>query len=248
MGVMLGEQLALDLRLHAQFSFESFFATPDSIVVPSLRRIADNADEAEHQVFLHGVSASGKTHLLHALCHAVHAAQRTSVYLPLAEFATTEHPASIVEGLHRLSVIALDDLHCVMGHARWEQALFSLINRTRDAGGRLVFAARQPPEALHCHLPDLRSRLGWGPIFRLEPPDETLLRPLLQHRAAQRGLRLSDSVLDYVLRYHNRDLVFLLDLLEQLDRATLAAKRPLTVPFVRAHLRQNDHAHSRKPS
>lgn len=246
MGVMLGEQLALDLRLHEQFSFESFFAAPDSIVVPSLRQIAHNATEAEHQIFLHGVSASGKTHLLHALCHAVYAAQRTSVYLPLAEFAATEHPAAILEGLHRLSVVALDDLHCVMGQTRWEQALFSLINRTRDNGGHLIFAAQHPPDVLQCHLPDLRSRLGWGPIFRLEPPDEALVRPLLQHRAAQRGLRLSNSVLDYLLRYHNRDLVSLLDLLEQLDRATLAAKRPLTVPFVRAHLRQKDHALSEK--
>ena len=56
---------------------------------------------------------------------------------------------------------------------------------------------------------------------------------MLRARAARRGLELDDAVLDYLLRRVDRDLGSLTALLDRLDRASLAAQRRITVPFLK---------------
>jgi DnaA family protein len=70
------------------------------------------------------------------------------------------------------------------------------------------------------------------------PLDEAGRRELLRRRAEARGLQLDDGVLDYLFRRVGRDLGNLTALLDRLDRASLAAQRRLTVPFLRQILEQ----------
>ena len=92
------------------------------------------------------------------------------------------------------------------------------------------------PAALPLVLPDLRSRLEQCTRVALEPLDEAGRREVLRQRAARRGLELDDAVLDYLFRRVGRDLGALTALLDRLDRASLAAQRRITVPFLRAQL------------
>ena len=63
--------------------------------------------------------------------------------------------------------------------------------------------------------------------------DEPGRAQLLRARAAARGLDFDEAALDWMLRRCSRDLGSLTTLFEQLDRASLAAQRRLTVPFLR---------------
>lgn len=56
-------------------------------------------------------------------------------------------------------------------------------------------------------------------------------------RARARGIELDDSVLDWLFARYARDLGALLDLLDRLDQASLAAQRRVTIPFLREVLR-----------
>ena len=58
----------------------------------------------------------------------------------------------------------------------------------------------------------------------------------LRGDAAERGLRLDDGVIAYLLSHVARDMATLVAVLDALDRASLAQKRALTVPFVRETL------------
>jgi DnaA family protein len=89
-------------------------------------------------------------------------------------------------------------------------------------------------------LPDLISRLSACTQLVLRPLDEGARRQLLRERALLRGIELDDNVLDWLFARGRRDLVSLLDLLERVDRASLAAKRRVTVPFLREMLREFD--------
>jgi len=51
---------------------------------------------------------------------------------------------------------------------------------------------------------------------------------------------LPDDVIDYLLAHFPRDMASLLRALVALDRASLASRRPITVPFVRALLVRGD--------
>ncbi|MDQ6646044.1 MAG: DnaA regulatory inactivator Hda, partial [Pseudomonadota bacterium] len=86
-------------------------------------------------------------------------------------------------------------------------------------------------------LPDLRSRLGACTQFALKPLDDEERRAVLKEQAAARGIDLDDSVLDWLFARYARDLGALLNLLDRLDEASLAAQRRITIPFLRNVLR-----------
>jgi DnaA family protein len=83
---------------------------------------------------------------------------------------------------------------------------------------------------------DLRTRLGWGPSFALEPLREAEMRAVLRREADRRGLLLGDEVLGYLLTRFERNLKGLMALLERLDEFALASKRALTLPLLKAML------------
>jgi DnaA family protein len=85
-------------------------------------------------------------------------------------------------------------------------------------------------------LPDLRSRLGQCTRITLALLDDDARRDVLRERAQRRGLVLDDASLECLLRRVDRDLASLTALLYRLVRASLAAQRRITVPFLRQTL------------
>jgi len=221
-------QLPLNIGLSEAATFASFHAAGNAAPIHALQRAA------EPFLFLWGSAGSGKSHLLQAACHAAAAQHERSGYLPLA--LALDAGAEALEGLEDLDLVALDDLHLVAGMPDWELRLFTLYNRVREAGGRLLAAARSAPHALGIEMADLRSRLVWGPVFQLQPLDDEGRLAALQLRARRRGMELPTEVGTFLLRRAPRDLHTLFALLDQLDRASLAAQRRLTIPFVRSVL------------
>ena len=232
---MTVRQLPLDLRLRDHSRFDTFHTDGNGLAAATLKAMAAGA--GERQVFLHGGAGSGKTHLLQAACHEAFAQRRSCAYLPLQELQALD-PGAVLEGMDGLELLVLDDLQAVAGQPDWERALFGLINQVRERRGQLLLAARAAPEGIGCRLADLSSRLGWGPVFRLDQPGDLQLKAILRKRAASRGLELSGAVVDYLLRHECRDLEVLLSLLDRLDLAALAEQRRLTIPFIREQLRR----------
>ena len=76
---------------------------------------------------------------------------------------------------------------------------------------------------------DLRTRLGWGHVFALQPLAEAEMRAALRREADRRGVFLSDEVMDYLLTRFERNLKPLMAQLDRLDRFSLANQRAITV-------------------
>lgn len=220
-------QLPLALRYPPDQRFETFVAAPEGAIA-QLQAIAAGGDDA---IYLVGVAATGKTHLAIAACAFAEAQSRTAAYLPFASAAGRLRDA--LEALHDRDLVALDGIDAIAGDRDDEIALFDFHNRARDAGKALVYAARATPAALPLALPDLRSRLSQCARIALAPLDDAGRRILLQLRAARRGLQLDDTAIDWLLKRVDRDLSSLTALLDRLDRASLAAQRRITVPFLR---------------
>jgi DnaA family protein len=55
----------------------------------------------------------------------------------------------------------------------------------------------------------------------------------LMLQSQSRGLSMSDDVAQYLLRHYGRDMPALMQVLQRLDKASLQAKRKLTIPFIR---------------
>lgn len=118
--------------------------------------------------------------------------------------------------------------------------LFDEFNRLRSSGGTLVASGGVPVAALPLRE-DLRTRLGSGLSFQLHALSDAEKAAALRRHAADRGLRLGEDVLGYVLTHLRRDMTTQIAVLDAIDRYSLAAKRPVTLPLVREAL-QNYHS------
>jgi len=127
----------------------------------------------------------------------------------------------------------LDDIQTVAGDQAWELGLFDLFNRVRAAYRGLLISGQAPVCDLALGLADLRSRLAWGPGYRLHPLGEEECEQLLREAAHRRGLQIGPDLSRYIMRRYRRDAGALLDLLNRLDEKSLREKRRPTVRLVR---------------
>ncbi len=116
-----------------------------------------------------------------------------------------------------------------------QQQLFAAINAAREGGAPVLAAGPRAPAGLALRE-DLRTRLAWGLVYQLRPLSDAEKAEHLLAEAGRRGLRLSGEVVRYLLTRFPRDLPSLNGVLDALDRYSLAAKRPVTLPLVREAL------------
>lgn len=228
----MSDQLPLQIGLRPGTTLDGFAVGDNAQLLAALR--ATVAGTGERFLFLAGPAGSGRTHLLAGACNLGAAHRLRCAYLPLGDPAGLA--PDILEGLDGLDLVCLDDVDGVAGRHDWEEGLFALFNGLRDGHGALIVAAAQGPASLPLTLPDLRSRLSWGLTLTVRPLRDAQLCAALDAAAAARGLRLGDGVARFLVERCPRDLPSLLAVLDRLDEASLAAKRPLTLPFVRARL------------
>jgi DnaA family protein len=228
----MAPQLPLGVQLRDDASFASFHVGPNAELLNCLQQVA--VGEQGAVIYMHGPSGSGKTHLLQAVCRQASEHGVRAGYLPLAEFAADEYAA--LDGMQNLSLLCLDDVQSISAVEDWALLLMRLCDAARQNTLTLLIAADAAPAALQAALPDLRTRLGWGVVFGLQPLADMDRLQALQLRARARGLELPREVGQFLLQRKARDLPALMAMLGQLDTASLAAQRRLTIPFVKTVL------------
>lgn len=221
-------QLTLPVELRPQSDFTEYLPGPNAEAHAAA--VSWSMGRGERFLYLFGPPGSGRTHLLQAACRAGATAGLRVVYLPLARPGL--EPAAL-EDLEWSNRVALDDVQGIAGDAGWERALFSLYNRLRETDGQLLIAGDAPVAELPIALPDLRSRLGWGPAYRLQALGEADCARLVREAAARRGLTLREDAVAYLMRRAPRAPGPLLALLADLDRLCLEDQRRPTVPMLR---------------
>ena len=223
-------QMVLPLQLADHAVFASFLSHGNETLVATLARLS--AGDTGQGCWLWGSPATGKTHLLQAVCDR---AGDRSVYLPLTLLA--DAGPGMLEGLASRELICIDDIDRVAGEGQWELALFNLFNDLHEAGGQLIVSAKAAPRGCGIELADLASRMSRLPVFQVQPLDEQQRVAALQLRAQHRGLELPNDTAAYLLKRSRRDMASLYGLLDKLDLEALRAQRRLTIPFVRDVLR-----------
>ena len=224
------KQLALDIGLASTPTLDNFFAGPNVAAVAHLRLWTASKSRSPVPSYLWGESGSGKTHLLHAVHHALKEQGAQVGWLD----AHTLNPPEFND---EWSAVLMDDVHLYnteQQHTAFNWFVNALTPRTGLP--RWVLAAGALPPADLKLRDDLRSRLGWGHIDALQVLDEPERRAVLRQEADARGLFLSDEVMSYMLNRFSRDLGSLMQLLDNLDQYALQTQRALTIPLVRAML------------
>jgi DnaA-homolog protein len=116
--------------------------------------------------------------------------------------------------------------------------LFTAFNQVAQAGGCTVATGRSAP-GLWSMRDDIRTRMGSGLALEILPIPQDGLAQALSLYAASRGFSISQEVLAYLLSHAQRDLTSLCQTLAGIDRMSLAEKRAVTIPLLRAYLMQS---------
>lgn len=222
------DQLPLQINLREETTFTNFYPGENKTVLHALKELLKN--KGESFVYLWGAPGVGRTHLLQASCHEMSKSAEV-MYVPLRVPQLT--PA-ILYGMETKDLICIDDIDVVLNQKDWEEALLNFYNMAREnTKPKLIISGKEIPPKLNCQLADLRSRLSWGLVFQVVGLKDVEKIAVLQMRANNRGFELSNEIGQFLLRHYPRDMSLLFSLLDKLDRASLIAKRKLTIPFVK---------------
>jgi len=218
--------MPLDLGPEPDHSFARFVPGANSALLAHLRALVPG----EPPTLIWGGPGSGKTHLLHALARAWREQGFGVVAFDGASGSHWELPV-------HTRLVLIDDADR-LDDAQQHAAFAAFIDAVGQ--GAAVVAASRLPAVDMAVREDLRTRLGWGPSFALQPLDEGALRELLVQEGLRRGLALPPELLDYLLLRFARDPAHLIPLLERLDHYALRLKRAPTVPLLRQMLNESD--------
>jgi DnaA family protein len=217
-------QLILELAPAPAPAFENFVPGRNRAAVEALAAAAAGKSAAQ-VLYLWGEAGSGKSHLLAAAHTASRFSGRTAHLV--------EYVADLELRIDEPGLVAIDDVDALPESA--QDRVFDLFNRARAAGGAFVAAGTCAPGRLTLRA-DLRTRLLSGLAFQLHPLSDEEKAAALAAHATERGMKLPEDVVAYLLRRLPRDLATQFAVLEAVDRYALSLKRPVTLPLVREAL------------
>ena len=206
----------LELLAPAAPTLENFVIGRNAEAVEALGRLAAGA-AGERIVYLWGEPGCGRSHLLQALA-AVPGARPWR-----ADEAPDAGGLTLVDDVEQLDEAA-------------QISLFNRLNAVRARADAACVAAGSLPPARLPLREDLRTRLAWGLVYRLQPLADDEKAEALREHAAARGLAVGGDVIGYLLTHLPRDMRTLTAALDALDGFALAHKRALTVALARQWL------------
>ncbi len=225
-------------------SFNPRYTFPNFVVGQSNRlahaaslAIVDHPGNAYNPLFLYSGVGLGKTHLLHAIGHAV-AAQGLDVVYVSSERFTNELIESIRQ--HRTDdfrlkfrhtrVLLIDDVQFISGKERTEEEVFHTFNAIHEAGGQIVLCSDRPPRAMTILEDRLRSRFEWGLIADIQPPDyETRIAILRSKMVGPIVGAVPSDVVDFIAQKVQSNIRELEGSLNRLFAYARHMQKPVTV-------------------
>jgi chromosomal replication initiator protein len=182
--------------------------------------VAQNPGHAYNPLFIFGGSGLGKTHLLHAIGHAVrHTRPEARVCYVSAERFTNEMIWSIQHAqtlafrnkYRGTDVLLIDDIQFLAGKESTQEEFFHTFNALRDAHRQIVVTADKPPKDIPMLEERLTSRFNQGLISDIMQPDLETRIAILRNRCAleREETRVPDDVLLLIadrIRNNIRDL------------------------------------------
>jgi len=214
-------QLLLDIRPELRPRLDNFIIGNNAELIARLRTLTDPG--MFDQIYIWGPPGSGRSHLLLATCAAAEDKCRP-VHLVRGNELGDDLP--LTPG----SLVIVDDVDTL--DESGQITLFRAFNSARLSGLALLLSGQLPP--LHLALrEDLRTRIGSTLIYEVKPLSDEEKAAAIHNHALQRGIRIDDEVVRYLLRHGRRDFNSLMAVLEALDRVSLEQQRQVTLPLLR---------------
>ncbi len=192
---MAESQLNLELDIKYDASLSDFSGPGWSPIVDAVRQFHIGLI---HQLYLFGENGTGKTHLLTAICESFVEMNRSAITLSLSDLLHKD--TNILSSLETFDVIAIDDVDVIEGHPEWQEALFHLINRSKELQKQLIFASNKPASDMQFVLKDLTTRLSHATAFRVPDGHNVADRKqMIQSILHRKGWQFHPKIIDHLI-------------------------------------------------
>ena len=192
----------------AGFTFDNFVVGPSNKYAHAAAiAVAENPGKLYNPLFIYGNSGLGKTHLLLAIGSAIHAKNPKAkiVYVKGDDFTNDLVHAIQVGGGEDLrakyrsaDLLLMDDIQFIAGKQQTQEEFFHTFNTLYEAGKQIVVTSDRPPMEMNKLEDRIRTRLEWGLMADVQPPDLETRMAITRNKAAQFGVVLPDDVVTFI--------------------------------------------------
>ncbi len=191
-----------------KYTFETFIVgNSNRLANAAAQAVSEKPGHIYNPLFIYGGVGLGKTHLLHAIGNHLAYNGRNVLYVSTEQF-TNEFIKAIRESkteefrnkYRSVDVLLIDDIHFIIGKEQTQEGFFHTFNDLHNASSQIVITSDRPPRSMPLLEDRLRSRFEWGLIADIQPPDLETRLAILQAKAEENGIAVSQDVLDFIAR------------------------------------------------
>ena len=195
--------------LNPRYTFEHFvIGASNRFAHAAALAVAETPARSYNPLFIYGPAGLGKTHLLHAIgnyvreVHQLSRVRYVSTETLMNEFvdAIRNNAANSFRRRYReVDVLLVDDIQFLERSQQLQEEFFHTFNSLHGAGGQIVLSSDRPPKQIPRLEDRLRTRLEWGLITDVQPPEfETRLAILKMKAESERLENVPDDVLAFI--------------------------------------------------
>jgi chromosomal replication initiator protein len=210
------ERLPLNTSLNLRNTFETFVVGDNNqMAAAAARAVADAPGQSYNPLFLYGETGLGKTHLMHAIGHAIlrRRPEARIAYLSAEKF-TNEFIQAIQENAltkfrqryRHVDVLLIDDIQFLAGKERSQEEFFHTFNDIHGAGKQIVISSDRRASEIEKLEARLVSRFEWGLPADIQPPDFETRLAILRVKAAAMKCELPPAVASFIAQHISRNI------------------------------------------
>lgn len=201
--------------------------------------VAQAPAQAYNPLFIYGETGLGKTHLMHAIGHAILRNNSDSrvAYLSTEKF-TNEFIQSLQENsltkfrqrYRHVDVLLIDDVQFLAGKERIQEEFFHTFNDLFEAGKQIVLSSDRRASEITKIESRLVSRFEWGLPADIQAPDYETRIAILRSKAASLKCEVPDAVVTFIAQNITRNIRRLEGALIRVASHSALFSKPLDVP------------------
>ena len=192
----------------AGYTFDNFVVGPSNkFAHAAALAVSEKPGQTYNPLFIYGNSGLGKTHLLLAVGAVIHERNPEAkvVYIKGDEF-TNDLVHSIQQGemvafrnkYRSADLLLMDDIQFIAGKLQTQEEFFHTFNALYESGKQIVVTSDRPPMEMHKLEDRIRTRLEWGLLADVQPPDLETRMAITRNKAGQLGMVLSQDVVGFI--------------------------------------------------